>query len=123
MYFAKEDCTSELIVRAYEPGRITIGEQSYQNSLILTRDQLFTDWRPRDFTELNVQDLDCLHAMNPEIVLLGTGPVLRFPQAGLTGGLLQAGIGVEVMDTAAACRTFNILLAEERQVVAALLLA
>jgi len=122
MYFAKEDCTSDLIVRAYEPGRITIGEQSYENSLILTRDRLFTDWRPRDFTELNAEDLDSLQAMNPEIILLGTGPALRFPQAAITAGLLQAGIGVEVMDTAAACRTYNILLAEERQVVAALLL-
>ena len=59
--------------------------------------------------------------LSPEMVLFGTGPTLRFPHPGLTRSLIEAGIGIEVMDTGAACRTYNILSAEERRVAAALL--
>ncbi len=122
MHFAREDFSSEYLIRAYEQGRITIGEQHYRRSLILAREQLIPDWRPQQANELCHEDFDPVLALQPEILLLGTGSRLTFPSPSLTSRLLQAGIGVEVMDTAAACRTFNILLAEERQVVAALLL-
>ena len=67
--------------------------------------------------------LSLLEVLEPELVVLGTGSRLRFPPPALTAGLLAKGIGVEVMDTAAACRTYNVLMSEGRQVVAALLLA
>jgi uncharacterized protein len=122
MHFAREDWSSDFMIRAYGNGQVTIGEQHYQRSLILTRDRVIPDWRPQHLDELNVQDLQIIESMQPEIVLLGTGQSLRFPAPRLTASLLEAGVGVEVMDTAAACRTYNILLSEERHVVAALLL-
>jgi len=122
MHFAREDGPGERMIRAYEPGRITIGEQHYRHSLILTATQLIADWRPRLVTELLSDDFVPVLELQPEILLLGTGDRLDFPSAELTAALLQARIGVEVMDTAAACRTYNILLAEQRNVAAALLL-
>lgn len=122
MHFAREDFSSQYLIRAYEPGRIKIGEQQYRHSLILGREQLIADWRPQQSNELRHEDFEPVLALQPEILLLGTGNRLQFPSPSLTAGLLQAGIGVEVMDTAAACRTFNILLAEQRRVVAALML-
>lgn len=122
MHFAREDCRSERLIRAWEPGRLTIGEQHYHHSLIVSADTLIADWRPRLAAELRREDFAAVLQLQPEILLLGTGSRLDFPPPSLTVHLMQSGIGVEVMDTAAACRTFNILLAEQRRVAAALLL-
>jgi uncharacterized protein len=122
MHFAREDCSSPLLIRACSEGKITVGEQHYRDSLIVTNNQVIADWRPSCYEDLDSADFEFLRSLQPEIIVLGTGGRLQFPSTRLTGGLLQAGIGVEVMNTAAACRTFNILLAEDRQVAAALLL-
>jgi uncharacterized protein len=122
MHFAREDYQGEDHIRAYERGRITIGDRQYAHSLILCPGQTATAWRPRCADDLLHEDFDALVALQPDVVLLGTGSQLCFPPPGLTVRLLQLGVGVEVMDTAAACRTYNILLAEQRRVVAALLL-
>jgi len=122
MHFAREDSSSEQLIRAYEQGLVIVGEQQYRASLIVSPGQLVTPWRPRHAAELRREDFEPILALGPEILLLGTGSRLEFPSPSLTVALLQAGIGVEVMDTAAACRTYNILLAEERRVAAALLL-
>jgi len=122
MHFAREDCSSEQLIRAYEQGLVIVGEKKIRTSLIVAPGQLVTPWRPRHAAELRREDFQPVLALEPEILLLGTGSRLAFPSPSLTVALLQAGIGVEVMDTAAACRTYNILLAEERRVAAALLL-
>lgn len=122
MHFAREDCSSEQLIRAYEQGLVIVGEKKIRTSLIVAPGQLVTPWRPRHAAELRREDFQPVLALEPEILLLGTGSRLEFPSPSLTVALLQAGIGVEVMDTAAACRTYNILLAEERRVAAALLL-
>ncbi len=122
MHFAREDCSSPLLIRACARGEITIGDQRYQHSLIVTSQEVIPHWRPSSCEELESGDFDTLRSLQPEVILLGTGERLQFPASRLTVSLLEAGIGMEVMDTAAACRTFNILLSEGRQVVAALLL-
>jgi uncharacterized protein len=122
MHFAREDCDSELMVRACDDRQITVGHQSYRRSLILTPQRVIPDWRPTRQEELSEQDFELALSLQPEILLLGTGSRLRFPAARLTASILASGTGFEVMDTAAACRTFNILLSEKRQVIAALLL-
>lgn len=122
MHFAREDCNSGLIVRACDNGQITVGQQSYRRSLILTPERVIPDWRPRWHEEITEQDFDVVLSLQPEIILLGTGPRLCFPPAKLGASILATGTGFEVMDTAAACRTYNILLSEKRKVVAALLL-
>jgi len=80
-------------------------------------------WTVADFASLTEAHFAALAALAPEVVLLGTGNRLRFPHPRLTAALARARIGLEVMDVQAACRTFNILAAEERQVAAALLFA
>ncbi|MEA2078253.1 MAG: Mth938-like domain-containing protein [Pseudomonadota bacterium] len=122
MRFATEDCNSELMVRACDTGQITVGQQSYRRSLILTPERVIPDWRPRRHEEITEQDFDLVLSMHPEIILLGTGSTLCFPPAKLSASILGAGTGFEVMDTAAACRTYNILLSEKRRVIAALLI-
>ena len=122
MHFAPEDCNSELMIRACDDGQVTIGSQSYQHSLILTPKRVIPDWQPRQVTDITEQDFDNILTLQADIILLGTGTRLCFPSARLRAYVLATGTGLEVMDTAAACRTYNILLSESRRVVAALLL-
>jgi uncharacterized protein len=91
-------------------------------SLVVTADAVLP-WEAATFEALAQAHFEALAALAPDLVLLGTGPRLRFPAAALTTPLVQAGIGLEVMDLRAACRTFNVLRAEERRVAAALLFA
>lgn len=81
------------------------------------------EWPVASFGALAAADFERIAALAPEVVLLGTGARLRFPHPRLTAALARAGIGLEVMDLQAACRTFNILAAEERIVAAALVFA
>src|SRR5690554_6030523 len=98
------------IIRAYEPGRIKVNEELYTTSIIVTPERIVTDWLPRSVADLCRADLDAITALEPEVVLLGTGARLRFPPPALTRPLLDAGIGFEAMDTGAACRTYNVLM-------------
>lgn len=107
-----------LLVRAYAAGRVTIGEQAYTRSLLLSPQRIITDWRPATVNDLTVEDLQQIEQLQPEIILLGTGESLVFPALRPTTG----SVGFEVMDTAAACRTYNILAGEGRNVVAALMI-
>ena len=122
MHFAREDFNNGLMVRACDNGQVTVGQQRYRRSLILTPDQVIPDWRPRRYHEIAEQDFELVLSLQPDIILLGTGTTLCFPPAKLSAGILATGTGFEVMDTAAACRTYNILLSEKRKVVAALLI-
>ena len=94
----------------------------YERSLVVLPDQPVKTWDVGGLDTLGEDDLDFLGGLGVEIVLLGTGENLRFLQPRLLQSLAQARIGVEVMDTRAACRTYNILVAEGRKVAAALIL-
>jgi uncharacterized protein len=89
----------------------------------LTPEAIATGWVPSGFDGLAEADFAHLLSYKPEVVLFGAGSAIRFPHPRLTRALTDARVGLEVMDTPAACRTFNILAAEGRVVVAALLLA
>ena len=108
------------LIRAYRPGIVTINDQQIEHSLIVTPDYL-ADWQPQQFDELQAAHFEELLVLEPELVLLGTGTRQQFPHPQLTQSLLKQGIGVEAMDTGAACRTYNIVMAEGRRVVAALI--
>ncbi|MFQ5470010.1 MAG: Mth938-like domain-containing protein [Gammaproteobacteria bacterium] len=95
--------------------------ETFSCSVVVSPNELIRDWPPRSFSELTVEHFDSLLTLQPEIVLLGTGSRLRWPETALYASLIEKGIGLEVMDTGAACRTYNILMADERKVVAALL--
>ncbi len=105
----------------YGEGYVMINRQRHEGSLVVLRERILTDWRPAGFDELSAGDFAMLAELAPEIVLLGTGSRLRFPRPELTRALREARIGLEVMDLQAACRTYNILAAEDRKVAAALL--
>ena len=100
---------------------VTVNGVRYSDSLVVTPDRVHTDWPAADFDHLTAEHFEFLRALKPAIVLLGTGTKLRFPQPELTQSLVAAQIGLEVMDNAALCRTFNILVGEGRNVIAAVL--
>jgi uncharacterized protein len=120
MRFTQDSFASNSI-RAYRDGEITINDKIISQSVVITPDSIRL-WEPRSIEELTTVHIDQLAELEPEIVLIGTGKQLLFPSLALTATLQIRGIGVEVMTHDAACRTFNILLAEDRRVLAALMM-
>jgi len=109
------------VVTGQGKGWVRVGTQEYRAPIVLTSAAIVEGFAPGGFDTLTEADFAALLAHKPEVVLLGTGATHRFPHPRLTRALVEARVGVEVMDTAAACRTFNILAAEGRKVVAALI--
>jgi uncharacterized protein len=110
------------VIRAYAPGRVNVNDVLITRSFIVAPDRLVEDWPPQRFEELDAENLKAALALEPEILIIGTGKEQHFLSGELMAALSRGGIGVEVMDTAAACRTYNVLLSEDRKVVAALLM-
>jgi uncharacterized protein len=104
----------------YGEGFVMVNGERRERSLVVMADRIEA-WRPQAFERLSAEDFAFLRELKVDIVLLGTGSRQRFPHPRLTRALADAGIGLEVMDVQAACRTYNILVAEERRVAAALL--
>lgn len=102
-------------------GYVAVNGQRYTQSLVVTPDVIHDVWRVNTFAEINAEHMRFLLGLTPEIVILGTGAAQRFPPPMLLRDFAAAQIGVEVMATPAACRTYNILLAEGRAVLAAVL--
>ena len=109
-------------IRGYKPNEVIINDTTYHSSLIVCAHTLIENWRPLTIQELIATDWEPVIALGPKVVLLGTGSTLYFPSTEVLAPLIEMKIGYEIMDTAAACRTFTVLMAEDRQVVAALLL-
>jgi uncharacterized protein len=109
-------------ITGYGEGYVMVNGERREQSVVVLPDRVEA-WPTRSFDELSAADFQFLQELNVEIVLLGTGPRQRFPHPRLTAALAKAGVGLEVMDLQAACRTYNILVAEERKVAAALLFA
>ena len=89
-------------------------------SCLLSGRQLVDDWAPQRLADLRAEHLQGIEALKPEVVLIGSGSVMRQPTTEQRAALVRMGIGYEVMDTAAACRTYNVLISEGRNVLAAL---
>jgi uncharacterized protein len=101
---------------------VMVNGQRYSSSIVVSADQVRLDWAVAHFDALDETHFAYLAALKPDVLLLGTGAKQRFPHPALFRALTAAGIGLECMDTAAACRTYNILVAEDRKVIAAILL-
>lgn len=107
---------------SYGEGFVLVNGQRHEHNLLVLPDHLEANWLVGGFAELTSGHFEALAAHRPDLVLLGTGNRLRFPPPSLYAGLIGQGIGVEIMDLGAACRTFNFLSAEGRRVAAALIL-
>ena len=110
------------MVRSYAPGEVRVGDAVLHRSCLISAERLIEDWRPQTLDELSEADLAAVFELQPEIVVLGSGPRHRFPDTRLLAAILGRGIGCEVMETGAACRTYNVLVSESRRAVAALFL-
>ena len=108
-------------ITGYGEGYVMVNGERRASSVIVLPDRI-EQWPVKAFEDLSADDFAFLKDLGAEIVLLGTGQKQRFPHPRLTSALAQSGIGLEVMDVQAACRTYNILVAEERKVAAALIL-
>ena len=108
------------VVTSYGDDYVTISGVRYTESIVVLPTRV-APWGARSFDSLAEEHFSALLELDAEIVILGTGPKQRFPQRRLTAPLARARVGLEVMSLQAACRTYNILVAEERKVAAALL--
>jgi uncharacterized protein len=108
-------------IRSVSEEGVRIGDILYPGALIVAAEAVIDNWAPDSLESLEDDHLEAVMALDPEVVLLGTGAKQRFLHPSRLAAVYRAGIGVEIMTTAAACRTYNILVAEERRVVAALL--
>jgi uncharacterized protein len=144
MQITLESSIAHYRIHAYEHGNITVAipkqreavaedhqdadkklpmwRDTLEHSFVISPELLIRRWGADDFAELHSEHFAELEQYQPEIVLLGTGKTLRRPPASMLAPLINAGIGVEVMDTGAACRTYNILMSDERRVLAALMM-
>jgi uncharacterized protein len=121
MRFAESDDSHGYLVQAYGPEGIRIGARLYTRGLILAPQRIVEDWGPPRLELLDAGHLQLPVDLRPELIVLGTGRSQLFPNPAIYAEVLARGIGFEVMDTGAACRTYNILVSEGRPVVAALL--
>lgn len=106
---------------AYGEGYVAVNHEKHEQNLVLLPDSLLPGWSTATVETLTEADMQKLLGLGVEIVLLGTGNRLHFPAGALMRPFAPAGIGLEVMDLQAACRTYNILASEGRRVAAALL--
>ena len=128
MKFAEDMADQRFAIRAYDNGEVTVsgpegaGQRVLTESFVISREVLLPEWGPREVAEVTPGHLEPVLEQGPEVVLLGSGNRLRFPEPAVQRLLIEHQVGLETMDTAAACRTFNLLAGEGRLVVAALIL-
>ena len=108
------------IIHSYKIGQVVIAGTAHTQSVVVTADTIIHDWPPQCFDALHTTHFQSVAALEPEVVILGTGARLLFPAPDLISPLTERRIGLEVMDTGAACRSYNILVGEGRKVAAAI---
>ena len=122
MPLTEDIITCRYTIAGYEDDSVKVNQTTYKTSLILSADSLHNPWPIKTVSDLDETCLQVILDLKPDVVLLGTGKRQQFPDARIFALFGQKGIGLEVMDNGALCRTFNILVAEDRSVVAAILL-
>ena len=109
------------IIRSYSAGELRINDAIYTNHVIVSADDIIENWTPPVIPEISSVDFTIALRSRPELILFGTGIEQVFPPLTVMTEILRQGVGFEVMDTAAASRTFNVLAGERRRIVAALM--
>src|SRR5262245_52497266 len=121
MKFTQQRPDSANLIRRYGADFIVVGDQEIRWSCIVSARGI-AGWAPRTVDEISPEDLQALFDLEPEVVVLSTGVTQKFPRATLRAEFATRRMGLEVMEIGAACRTYNVLVGEERRVVAAVLL-
>ena len=114
------DSSAVNFIRAWEPGRVRIADRWIAGNVIVGAEQLIEGWAAAEPLGVTVEDLAPALALEPVIIVLGTGTEHLLPDVELMAAVAARSVGLEIMSTPAACRTFNVLLGEQRRVVAAL---
>jgi uncharacterized protein len=122
MNIHKEDSSATYHIKHYEPGKILINEEYHTTSVIVRPHHLLSPWKPTTLAELQLDDFTSILSDPPTILLLGTGAKMLIPAQSLLTPLFEKGIGVEFMDSKAACYTYTILANDERNVAACILI-
>ena len=122
MKFQPDTLAGVNAITRQEPGRLWVGNTAFAHSLLVPWVGAVQAWGPLAFEDLSATHFERIAALKPEVVIFGSGPRLRFVPPALMRVLIEQRVGVETMDSAAACRTYNVLASEGRSVVAALLL-
>ena len=122
MKFAQDNQDEGYVITAYGENSISINGKSFKQSLIITRTKLNENWELSAVELLQADHINQILTFKPELIIIGTGDKLIFPAVEVYSGIIEHGIGVDFMDTRAACRTYNILRSEGRHIVAGLIL-
>ncbi len=122
MKFAQDSQDEGYVVTAYGDDSVSINNKPFSSSLIITRNRLNENWAVESVAFLQTAHIEEILSFEPELVIIGTGEKLVFPPVETYSSIIKLGIGVDFMDTRAACRTYNILMSEGRDVVAGLIL-
>jgi len=121
MKFQPDTPTGVNVITRQDPGRVWVGSAPFMTSLLVPWADPVLPWPVQTFDELNAELFDQIARLDPELVIFGSGTRLRFPRPQWLQALIGRRVGVETMDTPAACRTYNVLVSEQRSVVAALI--
>lgn len=116
-----EDTAAPNTFTAYGEKHVCVNAVRHEKNIIVIKDRIIEAWTDNDFESLTIADMQILASLDAEVILFGTGRKLRFPRPELMQPLVQAKKGLDIMDTQAACRTYNLLNSEGRHVAAALL--
>ena len=122
MKFAQDSQDEGYVITAYDDNSVSINGKPFSQSLIVSTTQLNDDWNLTSIESLQTSHIEQILTLKPELIIIGTGDRLIFPAVEAYAAIIQQGIGVDFMDTGAACRTYNILMSEGRDVVAGLVL-
>ncbi len=122
MKFSEDKIDQGYHITGYNQDTIIVSGSPKTSSFIISFEQLIEHWAPTHIDQLRTHHMQPLLELKPELVLIGTGEILKFPSVEHYACLIQQNIGVEIMDSAAACRTYNILLGEGRKVAAGIIL-
>lgn len=122
MKFAQDNQNEGYVITAYDDHSVSVNGKAFNQSLIVTTTKLHENWEINGIEMLQPIHIDQVLSFKPELIIIGTGSQLIFPAVEVYSVIIQHGIGIDFMDTGAACRTYNILMSEGRDVVAGLIL-
>ncbi len=122
MKFSEDYAIGTNVIRSFDDTSIDVNNKSYTRSLIVGNNLLIDDWKISHIDDITHENWHELIQHKPEVILIGTGKSLIFPHPASYAPAIEQGIGVEFMDSVAACRTYNVLVSEDRVVIAGIIL-